>query len=176
MRAQTTKSVRIQFVSLILAGLISMPVHAEVIPGRWEKVSALEMASSITVDLKNGNRIQGQFRGLSSSDLELLSPAGWAVIPRMDIQTITLPSKDGVGDGAWKGAVVGGVVVGSLALIATVLGVSGESNTDTAFVTVGVGAIGAGIGAGIGVAADAATTPEDIVVYKAPGAPSTFVN
>lgn len=67
------KSFRIPTVSLILAGLISLPAQAEVIPGRWEKVAVLEMASPITVELKNGDRIVGQFRGLSSSDLELLS-------------------------------------------------------------------------------------------------------
>ena len=37
MRSQTTTSCRIQVVSLMLAGLISMTAHAEVIPGRWEK-------------------------------------------------------------------------------------------------------------------------------------------
>ena len=63
MRFQTTTSCRIQIVSLILAGLISLPVQAEVLPGRWEKVSALEMASPITVEMKNGDRISGQFRG-----------------------------------------------------------------------------------------------------------------
>ena len=44
MISPTMKSCRIQILALILAGLISMPAHAEVIPGRWEKVSALEMA------------------------------------------------------------------------------------------------------------------------------------
>ncbi len=168
MKSSTMKSYRIQIVSLILAGLISIPAHAEVIPGRWEKVSALEIASPIKVELKNGDRISGQFRGLSVSDLELLSPAGWATIPRMDIQTITIPSKDGVGDGAWKGAVTGAAFAGSLSLLAMVIGVSGESNTEIAGLALGFGALGAGIGAGIGVAADAATKPEDIVVYKAP--------
>ena len=176
MRAQTTKSVRIQFVSLILAGLISIPAHGEVIPGRWEKVSALEMASPITLELKNGNRIQGQFRGLSSSDLELLNSAGRAAIPRTDIETITLPAKDGLGDGAWKGAAVGAGVVGGLSLIGMAINAGEESNTEIAIQALALGALVAGIGAGIGVAADAATTPEDIVVYKAPGAPSTSVN
>ena len=92
----TMKSCRIQLVSLILAGLISMPAHAEVIPGRWEKVSALEMASPIVVELNAGDQIKGQFRGLSASDLDLLSPSGWAVIPKSDIRTITSPSKDGL--------------------------------------------------------------------------------
>jgi len=61
------KSFRIQAVSSILGGLISLPAHAEVIPGRWEKVEVLETASPITVELKNGDRIVGRFRGLFAS-------------------------------------------------------------------------------------------------------------
>ncbi len=167
----TMKSCRIQLISLVLSGLISMPAHAEVIPGRWEKVSALEMASPITMELKNGDRIKGQFRRLSPSDLELLNPSGRAVIPRTDIQTITLPSKDGLGDGAWKGAAVGAGVVGGLALIGIAIGEGEETNTEIAFQALALGALLAGIGAGIGVAADAATKPEDIVLYIAPGTP-----
>ena len=120
MRFPTMKSCRIQIVSLILAGLISLPARAEVIPGRWEKVVALETASPITVELKNGDRIKGQFRGLSSSDLELLNAAGRALIPGADIQTITLPAKDGLGDGVLKGAAIGAGVAGGLSLIGIV--------------------------------------------------------
>ena len=175
MRAQTTKSVRIQFVSLMLAGLISMPAHAEVIPGRWEKVSALEMASSITVELKNGNRIQGQFRGLSSSDLELLNSAGRAAIPRTDIETITLPVKDGLGDGAWKGAVIGSSAAFGTAMIAYAgHAISGtrDKGSDSGWpAAVLVYALCAGIGAGLGMAIDAESKAEDILLYRAPGTP-----
>ena len=83
------KSCWIQTPSLILVVLIAQPALAGVVPGRWEKVSAMELASPIKGELKNGDRIKGQFRGLSSSDLELLNPAGRAVIPKTDIQTIT---------------------------------------------------------------------------------------
>ena len=48
------RSCRTQILALILAGLIAQPVTAEVIPGRWEKGVALETASPITVNLKNG--------------------------------------------------------------------------------------------------------------------------
>ena len=172
MKSQTMKSVRIQIVSLLLAGLISMPAHGEVIPGRWEKVSNLELGTPITVELKNGDRIQGQFRGLPPSHLELLSPAGWAAIPRTDIRAITLPSKDGLGEGAWKGAAVGAAVSGGYSLIALgVVGMSGNSGTsdigEGAFQALVAAALSTGIGAAIGVAADAAKKTDDIVVYKA---------
>ena len=171
MISPTMKSCRIQILSLILAGLISMPAHAEVIPGRWEKVSALEMTLPITVKLKNGDRIKGQFRGLSPSDLELLSPAGWAAIPRTDIQTITLPSKDGLRDGAWKGAVPGLAFAGGIALIGIARDAGEESNSEIAFQALALGGLLAGIGAVIGVAADAVIKTEGIVLYIAPGTP-----
>lgn len=162
------KVFRIQAVSLILGGLISMPAHAEAIPGRWEKVEVLEMASPITVELKTGDRIVGQFRGLSSSDLELRSPAGRAVIPKTDIQVITRPSKDGLGDGAWKGAAVGAAVAFGASLIGFAIRGTGGNADDSALEgVVGVG-VSAGIGAGLGIAVDAATKTDDIVLYKAP--------
>ena len=171
MKSSTMKSYRIQIVSLILAGLISIPAHAEVIPGRWEKVAALETAPLIKVDLKNGDRISGQFRGLSSSDLELLNAAGRALIPRADIQTITLPAKDGLGDGALKGAAIGAGVAGGLSLIGIAFeppGKRGDLVYQALLLTIPVCA---GLGAVIGVVADAATKTEDIVVYKAPEYP-----
>ena len=175
MRSQTTKSRRIQIVSLILAGLISIPAHAGVIPGRWEKVSALEMASPITVEMKNGDQISGQFRGLSSSDLELLNAASQALIPRADIQTITLPAQDGLGDGALKGAAVGAGVVG-ISLIGIAFEPSGTRDDLVYQALLLTTPVFVGLGVLIGAAADSAMNTEDIVVYKAPGAPSTSVN
>ena len=98
MRAQTTKSIRIQIISLILAGLISMPAHAEVIPGRWEKVAALAVGI--------GARISGQFRGLSSSDArtpERRQPGIDSASGYPDHLRGFLPRMDG-SMRAWKGA------------------------------------------------------------------------
>ncbi len=164
----TMKSSRIQILVLLLAGLISQPAHAEVIPGRWEKVSALEMASTITVDLKNGDRIRGQFQRLSPSALELRSRASRAVIPKSDILTITTPLKDGLGNGAGIGAAIGaGLLLGAFSVAARTRG--GVDSATLPGTVLAVGGIGAGIGAAIGVAADAATTGKAIVLYKAPG-------
>ena len=63
----TMKSGRPQVLALILAGLILLPAYAEVIPGRWEKVSNMEFGTPITVELKNGDRVVGQFEGLSAT-------------------------------------------------------------------------------------------------------------
>ena len=160
MISPTMKSCRIQILSLILAGLIAQSAHADVIPGRWEKVSALEMASSIMVELKNGDRIKGQFRGLSPSDLELLSPAGRAVIPKAAIQAITTQLRDGLGNGTAIGAAVGAAV--------PLIGTGGDG---LALAVLIHSALAAGVGAAIGIVADGATKSEAIVVYKAPGTP-----
>ena len=170
MKSSTMKSYRIQIVSLILAGLISIPAHAEVIPGRWEKVAALETAPLIKVDLKNGDRISGQFRGLSSSDLELLNAAGRALIPRADIQTITLPAKDGLGDGALKGAAIGAGVAGGLSLIGIAFEPPGKRDVLALQALLLAVPVYAGLGALIGAVADETKT-DDIVVYKAPENP-----
>lgn len=164
----TEKSSRTQVLVLLLAGLIAQPVTAGVIPGRWEKISALEIASPITAELKNGDRIRGQFRRLSPSDLEFQSRAGRAMIPKSDIRTITTPSKDGLGNGAGIGAAIGaGLALGAFSLaVRTRGGLDGDTWPFLMF-----GGIGAGIGAGIGTAADAATTGEPVVLYKAPGTP-----
>ena len=164
MISPTMKSCRIQILSLILAGLIAQSAHADVIPGRWEKVSALEMASSIMVELKNGDRIKGQFRGLSPSDLELLSPAGRAVIPKAAIQAITTQLRDGLGNGAAIGTAIGAAVGAAVPLI-------GTGGDGLALAVLIHSALAAGVGAAIGIVADGATKSEAIVVYKAPGTP-----
>lgn len=164
----TMKSNRTQALVLLLAGLIAQPVTAGVIPGRWEKVSTLEMASPITAELKNGDRIRAQFLRLSPSALELRSRAGRAVIPKSDIRTITVPSKDGLGNGAGIGAAIGaGLALGTFFVaVRTVSGLDGDTGPYLV-----MGGIGAGIGASIGAAADAATQGEPIVVYIAPRTP-----
>ena len=88
MTIPTMKSSRTQILTLILVGLISLPARAEVIPGRWEKVSDLDLEAPITVDLKNGDQIEGNFKGLSVSELKLEANSARAVIPKEDILTI----------------------------------------------------------------------------------------
>ena len=74
---------------LTLVGLFAVPARAEVIPGRWEKVADLSFETPITVDLKNRDRIEGKFEGLSPSELSLRTHSAQATIPRSEIQRIT---------------------------------------------------------------------------------------
>ena len=154
-----SKSNRIQILVLILAGLILQPAHASVIPGRWEKASNLKVDAPITVTLKNGDQVEGHFKGLSASDVDIETHSARAKIPKAYIQTIIARTKDGLGDGAAIGAAAGAAVLGIVALI-------GKSWTDFDAKKAVVSAVG--IGAGIGVAADASKKSEAIVLFEAP--------
>ncbi len=122
MPTPTMKSCRIQFLTLLLAGLIAQPTHAEVIPGRWEKVSDLDLGTPITVELKNGDRVEGDFEGLSASDVDLETHSARAVIPKTDVQTIATQKKGGAGNGARNGAIIGAAVgagIGAVGMMVT---------------------------------------------------------
>ena len=164
MRFQTVSSCRIQFLALILAGLISMPAHAEVIPGRWEKVSDLELGTPIIVEFKNGDQVEGDFEGLSESEVDIETHSARAVIPKADIQTITIQPMDGLAEGGCIGAGIGAGIMAALA---------NQPNSD--FSTGGklyFTMIGAAVGWGLGMMTDSAIKSEPIIIFcKAPERP-----
>ena len=176
MISPTMKSCRIQILSLILAGLIAQPAHADVIPGRWEKVSALETASPITVELKNGDRVEGNFEGLSASELELETRSAQAKIPKVDIQAITTREQGGVDIGARKGTIsraAAGAGIGTgdkLAARANRDGGEDKGEAARLFLLI-VSAIAVGIGTGLCIVAGGPTKGEAIVINKTPEAP-----
>ena len=177
MRAQTMTSCRIQVVSLMLAGLISIPAHAEVIPGRWERVTTLKLGTPITVALKNGDQVDGEFEGLSASAVDLETHSARAVIPKADIQTIATRKRGGVGAGAKKGALVGAAVgLGLTVVTFATTGISDRHKKDAALVSLISMGLSTALGAGLGAAARTGTETAAIVVYKAPRDPSESVN
>ncbi len=173
MRSPTMKSCRIQIVSLILTGLISMPAHAEVIPGRWEKVSALDLGTPITVKLKNGDQVEGNFESLSASDVDVETQSARAVIPKADIQTIATQKKGGAANGARKGAIIGaaaGAGLGIAGMMMTPANRAGNKDLGEAQrLILFVPAVAIGIGTALGIVTGAVTKSDAIVVYKAPG-------
>lgn len=160
------KSYRTRFVALILLGLISFPVHAGVIPGRWEKVAHLDAGSRLTVEMKRGDQIKGHFMGLSEADLDLLVHPSRVSIPKADIRRIKHHPTDGLGDGVGRGAAVG---AGIGAFFGGALGGNEGGGIEGALI---VGSLGAGIGAlfgvGIGLISDAVVKIPSAVVYEAP--------
>ncbi len=158
------KSYRKQVVSLILVCLISLPLQAQVIPGRWEKVSALQVASPITVELKDGDRIKGHYEDLSATDVMLVTHFSRAVIPKEDIETITIQPEDGLANGTLIGGAVGAGIMG----IWTTAAYAKSYSSVNPLGVLMVAGIGFGIGAGLGAAGDAMKKPVPIVLYEAP--------
>ncbi len=151
---------RKQVASLSLVCLISLPLQAQVIPGRWEKVSALQVASPITVELKDGDRIKGHYEDLSATDVMLVTHFSRAVIPKEDIEAITTQPEDSLSNGTLIGAGVGAGLMGVWAAAA--------SSDLSALGAVWMLTTGLAIGAGLGAVGDAIEKPEPIVLYEAP--------
>ena len=148
---------RTAVIALILVGLLSGAARAQVIPGRWEKVEALKLGPWITVELKKGDRLEGQFEELSPPELLLRSGSAQAAIPRADIERITTREADSLRDGALLGAVAGGGIMVCLAALH-----EGDFLAALPFV-----ALTAGAGAAIGLGIDALKKPE-VTLYQAP--------
>lgn len=164
---QAMKSYRNQVLTLILVALIAQPLHAGVIPGHWETVSNLDMGTPITVELKNGDQVIGDFEGLSESGVDVETRSARAVIPKSDIQTIATQEQGGVGTSAVMGATIGAAVGAGLPLVALAQDGSGDMGSGGAALAVLlVAGVGAAIGSVVGAAAGIGTKTEAIVVYK----------
>ena len=156
------KNSRTAVIVLILVGLLSIPGRAQGIPGRWEKVEALKLGPQITVDLKNGDRIKGQFEGLSPSELSLRTHSAQAAIPRAEVGRIMMYENDSRVNGTLFGAGVGAGIGVAIVIIAGngVQPEFGETASGFALLGAGIGALG---GWGID-----ATSRKEIVLYQAP--------
>jgi len=132
----------------------SVQLHADVIPGRWEKVEAQAPGTGLTVIMKSGDRFDCTFEELQMDTLVVETNAGERQIPRSGIarveasQLVSEPAKDGTLKGAAIGAIAGGVFFG---IVGGTLGDRNGAGNAIAGALV-IGAIGAGIGAGGGAA------------------------
>ncbi len=132
----------------------SVLLHADAIPGRWEKVEAQAPGTGLTVILKSGDRFDCAYKELQMDTLVVETGAGERRIPKVEIQrleTIGLvsdPVKDGTLKGAAIGAIAGGVFFG---IVGGAIGDRDGAGRRIAGALV-IGAIGAGIGAGGGAA------------------------
>ena len=134
----------------------SVLLHAEVIPGRWEKVEAQAPGTGLTVLMKSGDRFDCAFKELQMDTLVVETSSGERRIPKVDIQRLETSElvSDPVKDGTLKGAVIGAVALGVLgaSVGAALGGIFSGGLGDQIKGAVVVGAIGAGIGAGFGAA------------------------
>ena len=145
-------------IALILVSLLSFPARAQGIPGRWEKVEALKLGSPITVELKNGDRLGGQFEELSPSELLLRTNSAQAAIPRAEIDRIITRGRDDLLNGYLIGTAIGGGT-----MTAVFWPWSGDWSV---WGTAIMGLAGAGLGGLLGIGVDAWTETE-VVLYRA---------
>ncbi len=147
----------------------SVLLHAQVIPGRWEKVEAQKQGTVLTVIMKSGDRFDCTFEELQMDTLVVETGAGeqripfLGSIPTVAIQRLETLVSDPVKDGTVKGVVIGAVALGFFGGFVGAFPCSGSSfcSTDTderiqyalVFGTVGAG-IGAVFGAAIGFTVD----------------------
>ncbi len=134
----------------------SVLLHADVIPGRWEKVYAQAPGTGLAVMMKSGDRFDCTFEELQIDTLVVETSSGERRILRVDVQRLETSElvPDPVKDGTVKGAVIGAVALGVFGGVAGA-SCSGFWCTDTADRIQGalvVGTVGAVIGAGVGAA------------------------
>ncbi len=133
----------------------SVLLHADVIPGRWEKVYAQAPGTSLAVMMKSGDRFDCTFEELQIDTLVVETSSGERRIPKVDVQRLETSElvSDPVKDGTVKGAVIGAVALGVFAgfVGAAFGGMWGDTGDQIEGALAG-GAVGAGIGAGGGAA------------------------
>ena len=134
---------------LILVTIAASSLQAAVIPGRWEKVQALEEGYAIKVKLESGEGIKASYSGFTEEGLLLKKDSGEELeIPKSAVVTVTSQervSNDGLGNGAIIGAAVGG----GFALTAGLLLAGGDEPGVVAAFTALYAAIGLGVGVGV---------------------------
>lgn len=138
-------------------------LQAAVIPGRWEKVAALEQGYPIIVTLKGWERIKGTFDGLDMESLLIKKENEQKLaLPRaavIKVESQERTKHDSLVNGPMWGAILGGGL--------SALGVALSDDNLPSDEIAGVIALSAGLGAGIGFAGDALIkTPE--IFYEAP--------
>jgi hypothetical protein len=147
----------IPFVSLVL--LTAIPVLGGVVPGRWEKIEALQQGAGIVVSLNSGEKITCFFQGTTSEAIRIVSSEGMdRTLPKIAVSRIeTLEKHRGP---LWDGALIGGAI--GLGVTGVLLAKYGDSYTNSGAI---LGFWG-GIGAGVGLAVDAGVSGRK-TLYKA---------
>jgi hypothetical protein len=107
-------AIRGTVVLLLITILAAAPLQGQVLPGRWEKVEALQRGTVIIIKLKTGDRLEGAFESVRPDAVALTEgSAQERTIPRSMIQRIEISVqapdrlRNGTLIGLWVGAVAG---------------------------------------------------------------------
>ncbi len=154
---------------LVLAvPLAGVPVRAEVIPGRWEKLEQQRQNLPLIITLRSGERLKATYQG-TTLDALLLRPfgGGETQIPKTDVLRIETVVGDGVGDGVLWGAGIAFGVVALGAVISCAGGGPCEGSEGAAGQVAVGGPPAAAIGALLGLVIDGVHKKRE-VLYQAP--------
>ena len=141
-------------------------LNAQVIPGRWEKVDALEQGAEIVITMKSGERVKGTFQQHDAETLFVAEVNGSErPIPEREVAKVVRPLVEG--DSSWDGAAIGAAIGygGGWAGLAAMKSGGGDWAWSDAFEM--FGPIGAGVGALVGYLVDKSHKGTE-VLYQAP--------
>ena len=135
--------------SLFIIAMISVPLEAQTIPDRWEKVDATASGTGLIIQLHSNIRIEGNFAGSTLDEVRVITDRGDPLsIAKTDVREITTTRT--YGDSLTNGAVIGGSVGLGVALVVLGLAASGEGYVlESARWGGPLLGLGAGLGAGI---------------------------
>jgi len=133
----------------------SVLLHAQVVPGRWEKVEAQKQGTELTLILHSGEPVYGLLEEVTHDTVIVIDEGGGQrSITKLSVHQVETTRIDSTRNGTLIGLGIGGAA-GS---ISGVWFISGFSDFPTASeylqVALFCGAIGAGIGAAIGYGVD----------------------
>ncbi len=151
---RTARSVGVCLLLLSHSALL----HAQVIPGRWEKVEAQKQGTELTLILHSGEQVYGLLEEVTTDTVIVIEEGGGQrSITKLSVHRVDTTQIDSTRNGTLIGLAIGGAA-GS---ISGAWFISGFSDFPTASEYLGAalicGAIGAGIGAAIGYGVDKAS-------------------
>ena len=138
---------------IVWAVLSTTSLSAAIVPGRWEKVAALEEGYPIIVTMKSGERIKAAFNGLGEEGVLLIKENGEELdLPKAHVVKIESQEtrKDSLKNGAMWGAIAGGAL-GAIAAARP----TGNPDVDHWVYDLGAVAVLVGLGVGTGMLIDA---------------------
>ena len=142
--------------------LTTTSLGAATVPGRWEKVEALEEGYAITVKLDSGERFKASYVGFSDEAILLKRDSGEELeVPKAAVVKVTSQSRDS-NDGLRNGAIIGALAGGAVGLIVPQF-TEGDNNPGNVALSI---AVFAAMGMGVGVGVDAIVKGHE-VLYQA---------
>ena len=134
----------------------SVLLHADVIPGRWEKVEVQKQGTELTLILQSGEPVYGLLKEVTHDTVIVIEEdGGQRSVTKSSIHLVETTRIDSTRSGTLIGLAIGGAV-GSIGGVRIVSGFSVPKASEYLQVALFCGAIGAGIGAAIGYRVDKA--------------------